>query len=59
MKVELHSFVTSSRVGGEWLAVRDRRLLSAEVPLGMHWIGGWVGLRADVDAVVRWRSVLP
>ena len=59
MEVEFHSFVTSSPVGGEWLAVHERRLLSAEVPLGMHWVEGWVGLRADLDAVVRWRSVLP
>jgi len=34
-EVELHSFVTSSPVGEEWLAARDL-FFSANVPLGMH-----------------------
>jgi len=28
-----------------------RPLYSLEKAAGTHWIGGWVGLRADLDAV--------
>jgi hypothetical protein len=35
--------LTSIVDGGEWTASR----------LFTHWIGGWAGLRADVDAVAK------
>jgi hypothetical protein len=35
--------------GGKWSASRPGRL----TPRGTHWIGGWVGPRAVLDAVVK------
>jgi hypothetical protein len=40
--------LTSALDGGEWSASRPRERAS-----GTHWIGGWVGLRAVLDAVVK------
>jgi hypothetical protein len=44
--------LTSARDGGEWLASRPSGLTSSERAPGTHWIGGWVGPRAVLDAVV-------
>jgi hypothetical protein len=39
--VQIHVFLTSALVGGEWSAAhRDT-----------HWIGGWVGPRTALDVV--------
>jgi hypothetical protein len=32
---------------GEWSASRSGRFTPRERPPGTHWIGGWVGPRAD------------
>jgi hypothetical protein len=39
-------FLTSTLDGGDWSASRPGRLAT-----GTHWIGGWVGRRAGLDAV--------
>jgi hypothetical protein len=39
-------FLTSALDGGEWLASH-----TSHFTLGTHWIGGWVGPRAGLDAV--------
>jgi hypothetical protein len=39
--------------GGEWLASRSGRFTPRERAPGTHWIGGWVGPRAGLDAVLR------
>jgi hypothetical protein len=39
--------------GGEWSASRLGRFTPKERAPGTHWIGGWVGPRAVLDAVVR------
>jgi hypothetical protein len=39
-------FWTSALDGGEWSAFRHGRFTP-----GIHWIGGWVGPRAGLDAV--------
>jgi hypothetical protein len=44
-------------VGGEWSASRPGRFTSERGP-GTHWIGGWVGPRAGLDAVEK-RKILP
>jgi hypothetical protein len=44
--------LTSALDGGEWLASRPRRFTPRERAPGTHWIGGWVGPRAVLDAVV-------
>jgi hypothetical protein len=45
--------LTSELDGGEWSASRPGRFTPRERSLGTHWIGGWVGSRAVLDAVVK------
>jgi hypothetical protein len=45
-------FLTSALVGGEWSASG-----LGHYTCGTHWIGGWVGPRADLDAVEK-RKIL-
>jgi hypothetical protein len=47
-----HSF-TSALDGGEWSASRPFRFTPKERVPFTHWMGGWVGLRAVLDAVVK------
>jgi hypothetical protein len=44
---------TSALDGGEWSASRPGRFTPRERDPGTHWIGGWVGPRAVLDAVVK------
>jgi hypothetical protein len=44
--VQIHIFLTSALVGGEWSASRPCRFTP-----GTHWIGSWVDPRAGLDAV--------
>jgi hypothetical protein len=39
--------------GGEWSASRPCRFTHSEKAPGTHWIEGWVGPRAFLDAVVK------
>jgi len=39
--------------GGEWSASCPGRFTPRERAPGTHWIGGWVGPRLCLDAVVR------
>jgi hypothetical protein len=48
----MHS-LTSALDGGEWSASRPDRFTSRKRAPGTHWIGGWVGSRAVLDAVVK------
>jgi hypothetical protein len=43
----------TSALDGEWSALRPGRFTLRERAPGTHWIGGWVGLRAVLDAVVK------
>jgi hypothetical protein len=45
--------LTSALDGGEWLALRLGRFTPRERAPRTHWIGGWVGPRAVLDAVVK------
>jgi hypothetical protein len=42
---------------GEWSASRPVRFTSGERVTGTHWIGGWVGPRAGLDAEAK-RTIL-
>jgi hypothetical protein len=49
----VNSFFDLALDGGEWSASRPGRFTPRErVPI-THWIGGWVGPRAIMDAVVK------
>jgi hypothetical protein len=45
--------LTSALDWGEWSASRPSRFTPRERASGTHWIGGWVGPRAVLDAVVK------
>jgi hypothetical protein len=45
--------LTSALDGGEWSASRPARFNHREKAPGIYWIGGWVGPRAVLDAVMR------
>jgi hypothetical protein len=45
--------LTSALDGGEWSASRPGRFTPRETAPGTHRIGGWVGPRAVLDAVVK------
>jgi hypothetical protein len=51
--VEIHIFLTSALVGGEWSASHPDRFPCGEIAHGIHWIGGWVGPRAGFEAVEK------
>jgi hypothetical protein len=53
VEVWLHAFLTSARDGGDWPASRLGRFTPRERAPGTHWIGGWVGPRTVLDAVVK------
>jgi len=44
--------LTSALDGGEWLVSRPSRFTPREKVRGTHWIGGWMGPRDVLDAVV-------
>jgi hypothetical protein len=48
----MHS-LTSALDGGEWSASRPGRFPPRDRAPGTHWIGGWVGPRAGLDAVSK------
>jgi hypothetical protein len=50
---EIHIFLTSALVGGEWSASRPSRFTPRERTPNTHWIGGWVGPRAGLDNVEK------
>jgi hypothetical protein len=53
VEVQLHAFLTSALDGGEWSASCPGRFTPSETAPSTHWIGGWVGHRAVLDAVVK------
>jgi hypothetical protein len=48
----IHS-LTSALGGGDWSASHPGRFTLSERAPGTHWIGGWVGPRVGLDAVVK------
>jgi hypothetical protein len=53
VEVKLHAFLTSALDGGEWSASLPDRFTPRERTPGTNWIGGWVGPRAILDALVK------
>jgi hypothetical protein len=48
--VQIHVFLTSALVGGEWTASHRGCFIPEERAPCTHWIGDWVGLKAGLDA---------
>jgi hypothetical protein len=59
VEVYLHAFLTSALDGGEWSALCSCRFTPRERAPGTHWIGGWAGPRAGLDAAVREKFPAP
>jgi hypothetical protein len=51
--VQIQAFLTAVQIAVEWSASRFGLKVH-----GIHWIGGWVGPRIDLDDVER-RKILP
>jgi hypothetical protein len=49
----MKAYLTSALDRGEWSASRRGRFTPDERASGTHWIGGMVGPRAVLDAVVK------
>jgi hypothetical protein len=49
--VQIHTFLTSVLVGGEWSASRPGYFSPGERAPGTHWIRGWVDPIAGLDGV--------
>jgi hypothetical protein len=47
--VQIHIFLTSALVGGEWSTSRPGRFTPEERAHSTHWIGGFVDLRAGLE----------
>jgi len=54
----LHAFLTSALDGSEWSVSHPDRFTSGVTALGTPWIGGLVGLRADLDAVAKRKHLI-
>jgi hypothetical protein len=54
----MHS-LTSVLDGGEWSASRPGPFIPREKAPGTHWIGGWVGPGAGLDAVMNGKIPSP
>jgi hypothetical protein len=57
--VLIHIFLTSAQAGGDWSASRLGRFTPGEKAPGTHWIGGWVGPRAGLDYMEKWKILTP
>jgi hypothetical protein len=53
VEVYLHAFLISALDGNNRSASRTGRFIPRERAPVTHWIGGWVGPRAGLDAVVK------
>jgi len=53
VEVWLHAFLTTAIDGCEFQLHDPAALLPGNDPPGIHWIGGWAGPRAVLDAVVK------
>jgi hypothetical protein len=59
VEVQPHAFLTSTLDGDEWSASRLGCFIPRERGPSTHWIGGWVGLRASLEAVAKRKSSCP
>jgi hypothetical protein len=55
VEVWLHAFLNLALDGGEWSASHPSHSTPRERTPSIHWIRGWVGSGASLDAVARKR----
>jgi hypothetical protein len=48
VNVQIHVFLTSALVGGEWSTSRPGRFIPGERAPRTYWTGGWVDPRAGL-----------
>jgi hypothetical protein len=53
VELYLQAFLTFALDGGEWSASLPGRFTPREGAPDTHWIGGWMGPRAGLDAVMK------
>jgi hypothetical protein len=53
--VQIHNFLTSALVGGEWSASLPGRFNPGKGPPRTHCIGGWMDPRAGLDDMKKWK----
>jgi hypothetical protein len=53
LDVEIHIFLSSALVGGEWSPSHPGRFTPEERASDIHWIRRWVGPRAGLDDVKK------
>jgi hypothetical protein len=54
-----HVFLIPTAVQGGWSASHASRFTPGETAPGTHWLGGWVGPRAGLDDMEKWKFLLP
>jgi hypothetical protein len=59
VEIKLHDFLTSAADGDQWLASLPGRFTLGKETLVPFFIGGWVGPRTGLDAVVNRRNPCP
>jgi hypothetical protein len=53
VEVQLNAFLTKVLDGGEWSASRPRHFTPGKRAPVFYWMGGWMGSKAGLDAVVK------
>jgi hypothetical protein len=53
VEVQFHVFITLALDGGEWSVLRSGRFTPEERAPDMHLTGGWMELRAGLDAMEK------
>jgi hypothetical protein len=55
----LHALLTSTLDGGEWSASHPGLFFPRERAPGAHWVGGWMGSRAEKFPAPIWTGTTP
>jgi hypothetical protein len=55
VNAQIHVFFPSALVGDEWLASSAGHFIPGERAPGTQCIGGWVGPRAGLDNMEKWK----
>jgi len=59
VEVQPHALFASLLDAGEWSDLLPGRFTTGESYHGTHWLGGWMGPRAVLDAVSTKKFFLP